>query len=110
MAGFAFNHQMVAMREAKNLITSYSGPIETVKDLRRKAPQLFMNVLSRNWLSRKGAAEKLNVSVDTIERRAIPWQDDPVPGKLRYKCLKLGEETRQDRRYCEEDLQALLAP
>ena len=110
MAGFAFNHQMVAMREAKNLITSYSGPIETVKDLRRKAPQLFMNVLSRNWLSRKGAAEKLNVSVDTIERRAIPWQDDPVPGKLRYKCLKLGEETRQDRRYCEEDLQALLVP
>ena len=110
MAGFAFNHQMVAMREAKNLITSYSGPIETVKDLRRKAPQLFMNVLSRNWLSRKGAAEKLNVSVDTIERRAIPWQDDPVPGKLRYKCLKLGEETRQDRRYCEEDLEALLVP
>ena len=110
MAGFAFNHQMVAMREAKNLITSYSGPIETVKDLRRKAPQLFMNVLSRNWLSRKGAAEKLDVSVDTIERRAIPWQDEPVPGKLRYKCLKLGEETRQDRRYCEEDLEALLVP
>jgi hypothetical protein len=56
-----------------------------------------MNVLSRNWLSRKGAAEKLAVSVDTVERRAIPWQDDPVPGKLRYKYLKLEEETRQDR-------------
>ena len=56
-----------------------------------------MNVLSRNWLSRKGAAEKLDVSVDTVERRAIPWQDDPVPGKLRYKYLKLEEETRQDR-------------
>jgi hypothetical protein len=48
--------------------------------------------------------------VDTIERRAIPWQDDPVPGKLRYKHLKLGEETRQERRYCEEDLEALLVP
>jgi len=69
-----------------------------------------MNVLSRNWLSRKGAAEKLDVSVDTIERRAIPWQDDPVLGKLRYKHLKLGEETRQERRYCEEDLEALLVP
>ena len=71
---------------------------------------MFMNVLSCNWLSRKGAAEKLDVSVDTIERRAIPWQDEPVPGKLRYKFLKLGEETRQDRRYCEEDVEALLVP
>ena len=78
--------------------------------MKKKAPQLFMNVLSRNWLSRKGAAEKLDVSVDTIERRAIPWQDDPVPGRLRYKHLKLGEETRQERRYCEEDLEALLVP
>ena len=69
-----------------------------------------MNATSRNWLSRKGAAEKLDVSVDTIERRAIPWQDEPVLGKLRYKYLKLGEETRQDRRYCEEDLDALLVP
>jgi hypothetical protein len=78
--------------------------------VKKNAPQLFMNVLSRNWLSRKGAAEKLDVSVDTIERRAIPWQDEPVPGKLRYKHLKLGEETRQERRYCEEDLEALLVP
>jgi hypothetical protein len=69
-----------------------------------------MNATSRNWLSRKGAAEKLDVSVDTIERRAIPWQEDPSPGKLRYKYLKLGDQTRQDRRYCEEDLDALLVP
>ena len=69
-----------------------------------------MNATSRNWLSRKGAAEKLDVSVDTIERRAIPWQDELVLGKLRYKYLKLGEETRQERRYCEEDLEALLVP
>jgi hypothetical protein len=69
-----------------------------------------MNATSRNWLSRKGAAEKLDVSVDTIERRAIPWQEDPAPGKLRYKYLKLGDQTRQDRRYFEEDLEALLVP
>ena len=69
-----------------------------------------MNATSRNWLSRKGAAEKLDVSVDTIERRAIPWQEDPAPGKPRYKYLKLGDQTRQDRRYFEEDLEALLVP
>ena len=69
-----------------------------------------MDGLTRKWLSRKGAAEKLDVSVDTIERRAIPWRDDSVPGKLRYKHLKLGEETRQDRRYFEADLEALLVP
>jgi hypothetical protein len=69
-----------------------------------------MNATSRNWLSRKGAAEKLDVSVDTIERRAIPWQENPAPGKLRYKYLKLGDQTRQDRRYFEEDLEALLVP
>jgi hypothetical protein len=69
-----------------------------------------MNATSRNWLSRRGATEKLDVSVDTVERRAIPWQDEPVTGRLRYKYLKLGDQTRQDRRYCEEDLDALLVP
>jgi hypothetical protein len=69
-----------------------------------------MNATSRNWLSRRGAAEKLDVSVDTVERRAIPWQEEPVTGRLRYKYLKLGDQTRQDRRYCEEDLDALLVP
>ena len=69
-----------------------------------------MGTTSGSWLSRKSATEKLDVSVDTIERRAISWQDVPVPGKLRYKSLKLGEETRQERRYCEEDLEALLVP
>jgi len=60
------------------------------------------------WLSRKEAARKVSLSVDTIERRSVPWQDEPVPGKLRYKLLKLGEDTRQERRYFEPDVEALL--
>lgn len=60
------------------------------------------------WLSRKAAAQKVSVSVDTIERRSVPWQEEPVPGRLRYKLLKLGEDTRQERRYFEPDLEALL--
>lgn len=60
------------------------------------------------WLSRKEAARKVSVSVDTIERRSVPWKKEPVPGKLRYKLLKLGDNTRQERRYFEPDLEALL--
>ena len=60
------------------------------------------------WLSRREAARKVSVSADTIERRSVPWQDDPVLGKLRYKYLKLGEGTRQERRYFEPDVEALL--
>ena len=60
------------------------------------------------WLSRKEAARKVSVSTDTIERRSIRWQDEPVPGKLRYKLLKLGENTRRERRFFEPDVEALL--
>lgn len=60
------------------------------------------------WLSRKAAAQKLSVSVDTIERRSVTWQEESVPGRLRYKLLRLGKDTRQERRYFEPDLEALL--
>lgn len=60
------------------------------------------------WLSRKQAAAKIGVSVDTIERRALPWQECPVRGKIRFKLLRLGEDTRKERRYCEPDVEALL--
>ena len=60
------------------------------------------------WLSRKDAAKKISVSVDTVERRAHPWQDDRVLGRIRFKLLRLGEDTRQERRYFEPDVEALL--
>src|SRR5207245_1756702 len=34
--------------------------------------------------------------------------DSPVPGKLRYKCLKLGEGIRMERPYYRPDLETLL--
>lgn len=66
--------------------------------------------LRADWRSRSGAADFLDVSTDTIERRAVPWQDEPVPGKIRFKLLRLGEDTRQERRYYQQDLEALLVP
>lgn len=60
------------------------------------------------WLSRKQAAAKVSVSVDTIERRAVPWEPERIPGRIRFKLLKLAEDTRQERRYFEPDIEALL--
>jgi hypothetical protein len=60
------------------------------------------------WLSLAGAAEYLDCSKDTILRRAVPWSIEDVPGRIRFKYLRLGEDTRMDRRYWVEDLDALL--
>ena len=62
------------------------------------------------WLALSGAAEYIDVSTDTISRRAVEWPKDnaPVPGKVRYKHLKLGDDTRQERRYYLPDLVAML--
>ena len=60
------------------------------------------------WVSLGDAADYMGVSEDTVGRRAIPWQDTPSPGRLRYKLLKLGENTRMERRYYVPDLKALI--
>jgi hypothetical protein len=60
------------------------------------------------WLSAKEAAKKLSVSTDTIERRAIPWQDAGESHKVRYKYLVLDEGADPVRRYYESDVEALL--
>ena len=60
------------------------------------------------WKSLSSAAQHLDVSNDTILRRAVPWQDEPVEGRIRFKHLKLGADTRQERRYYVPDLDALL--
>lgn len=62
----------------------------------------------RKWLSLSEAAEYLDVSDDTILRRATLWQDESVPNRIRFKYLKLDEDTRRERRYWVEDLDAML--
>lgn len=62
------------------------------------------------WLSAKEAAIKLSCSTDTIERRAIPWQENAVRYKIRFKFLVLDEGAEPTRRYFEPDVEALLVP
>jgi hypothetical protein len=60
------------------------------------------------WLSAKEAAKKLSLSTDSIERRALPWQETQVPHKIRYKLLQLDKDGEEVRRYYEPDCEALL--
>ena len=68
------------------------------------------------WASLSGAAEFIDLSPDSILRRAVEFTGDPdnihlhlcPEGKVRYKKLKLGKDTRQERRYYVPDLTRLL--
>jgi hypothetical protein len=59
------------------------------------------------WVSLSKAAEFIDTSNPTILRRAVYFAKNveeideyPCPeGKVRYKKLKLGKATRQERRY-----------
>ena len=62
------------------------------------------------WLSLAKAAEYLDVSKDTVLRRAVEWTDEPVPGKVRTKYLVLGADTLHDLPHWHEPARvALLA-
>jgi len=64
------------------------------------------------WASLSGAAQLVDVSTDTILRRAVEFlgnpneiQLQPCPeGMVRFMKLRLGKDTRQDRRYYTPDL------
>ena len=60
------------------------------------------------WLGGKEAAMYIGFSRDYVEARAIPWQDDYLPFRVRYKHA-IGEQGGQPtRRYYRPDLDALL--
>jgi hypothetical protein len=93
-----------------------SAPISgKIRESHPGASRLTYNVLMNDqklWASLSGAAELIDVSVDTILRRAVDYEAEPEKihlypcpqGKVRRKKLKLGEGTRQDHRYYTPDL------
>lgn len=68
----------------------------------------FGAVESKKWLSVSEAAKKLSCSAPSIERRAVEWKDQAVPFKFRYVYLVWDEGGEPERRYCEDDLNAVL--
>lgn len=88
-----------------------AGKSDGVRDSVRKQ-QLRIKSYERwsmnKWLSASEAGKYIGVSSDTIWRRALRWQETPMTGRIRYKLLRLGDETRMERRYLLEDVEALL--
>ena len=68
-------------------------------------PQPLERCDTTEWLRRKDAARKISVSGDTIERRAVPWCENFIPGKVRWRP---DDQDRNHRRYFEPDLEAML--
>lgn len=73
-----------------------------------KGKALVCNCQTKKWLSRNEAADLIQMSIDIVERRGIPWQEEPLKYKIRYKVLKLDEGTRGLRRYFRADIEALI--
>jgi hypothetical protein len=92
------------MKRSKLLINSPA----LATDLLSKALDCLNFANSRLWLRLETAAGWINTSEDSIGRRGIPWQEFPVPHRIRYKFLALDEDTRQVRRYFAPDVLALL--
>lgn len=65
-------------------------------------------IIMSKWLSLSEAAKYLDCSSDTILRRAVPWQEKHVSNRIRYQYLKLDEDTRRERRYWVDDLDAMM--
>jgi hypothetical protein len=56
------------------------------------------------WLGAKEAGRYIGFSSDWVEVRAMPWQSEPVAGRIRFKRSKSDGR----RRYYVPDLEAQL--
>lgn len=59
-------------------------------------PKSSPKMCLRLWLKASTIKENFPISDDTVRRRRMPWCDEPVPHKIRFKNLQLerGEEPR----------------
>src|SRR3974390_903443 len=55
--------------------------------------------LNERWVRCSTLCNYLDISDDTVLRRAVPWQDDPVPHKFRFKELLLDGGGEPQKRY-----------
>lgn len=61
----------------------------------------------RVWLSGSQAAAYIGRSRDSIEKRALPWQDEYVEKRVRWVWSELDVDGEVERRYYKPDLDKL---
>src|ERR1700690_711991 len=71
---------------------------------------VVLNAMNKVWVKCVTVADYLDVSRDTIERRAIEWDDKVgyVPHRFRYRLIELNEGKPGQRRYYFADAEAFL--
>jgi hypothetical protein len=62
------------------------------------------DIITPRWLGGRDAGIYLGKSRDWVEVRALPWQDDPIPGKIRYGV----DRDNLERRYFVADLDSMV--
>jgi hypothetical protein len=60
------------------------------------------------WVKCATLCAYLDISDDTVTRRAVAWQDDPVPHKFRFTEMVLNEGKEPEKRYWFPDAKAFL--
>jgi hypothetical protein len=54
---------------------------------------------SARWVRCVTLCNFLDISADTVARRATPWQETPVPHKFRFRELMLDAGAKPEKRY-----------
>lgn len=63
----------------------------------------------RLWMSGKDAGLFVGRSRDAVEKRAVPWVEEYIPKKIRYKFQQMDEGGEIERRYYKPDLEGWLS-
>ena len=64
--------------------------------------------ISHRWLALRSAAVLIDVPEQVVLELAAPWQEVPVPNRIRFKILAFGADRREEQRFFTPDLEALL--
>jgi hypothetical protein len=75
--------------------------------VKQRTPEIEIDPHDR-WVKCATVCNYLDISDDTVLRRAVPWQDDPIPFKFRYKEMTLDAGGKPEKRYWLPDVVGFL--
>jgi hypothetical protein len=75
--------------------------------VKRRYPEIEIDPNER-WVKCATLCNYLDISDDTVARRATPWVEEHVPHKFRWKEMSLNEAAKPEKRYWFPDALAFL--